>query len=138
MRLICAWVLFGIVFTAYPQEEKVDPPQIAIKIALGETISLHGTQITFSEVLEDSRCPREVQCVWAGRARVKITIAMDGEDASSRELIFGTKREGESSNYSVSEVDEYHYEAIGLSPYPQLPGEELDYSLLVKKVKKEN
>ncbi|MCW5518238.1 hypothetical protein J1N09_00200 [Aureitalea sp. L0-47] len=138
MRSICALVFFGIVFSVYPQEEKVDPPQIAIKIQLGETITLDGTQITFSEVLEDSRCPREVQCVWAGSARVKITIALDRENASSRELIFGAIRQGETSNNLVAETDDFHYEAIGISPYPQVPGEELDYSLLVKKVKKEN
>lgn len=136
-RLVVILLLFAVGFVR-AQEERVDPPQIAIKIGMEETIELDGTLVTFSEVLEDSRCPREVQCVWAGRARVSVRIVAPEGDEISRELIFGAKKQEETVNRIVVETDDFHYEAIGVSPYPQVPGEELDYSLLIKKVKKKD
>lgn len=33
-------------------------------------------RVSFSQVLEDSRCPVDVTCIWAGNARVRIGISM--------------------------------------------------------------
>ncbi len=33
-------------------------------------------RVSFNQVLEDSRCPGDVTCVWAGNARVQIGISM--------------------------------------------------------------
>jgi hypothetical protein len=51
----------------------------------GSWISLDGTNyvLGFVAVREDSRCPREVSCVWEGNARAAFTL---------RELIPGKKR----------------------------------------------
>jgi hypothetical protein len=45
---------------------------------VGETIRLHDLSIRTTEVLEDSRCPAEVQCVWAGRVVVRAEIRGQG------------------------------------------------------------
>jgi hypothetical protein len=31
-------------------------------------------QVRFVEVTEDSRCPKDVQCVWAGEVKVRLTV----------------------------------------------------------------
>lgn len=36
-------------------------------------------QIRFDSILDDSRCPQGVQCVWAGRAIAGITFSQNGE-----------------------------------------------------------
>ena len=41
---------------------------------IGETVSIHDVAITPIEVIEDSRCPVEVQCVHAGFLRVRVEI----------------------------------------------------------------
>ena len=51
----------------------------------GETITVSGTQITPVKMLEDSRCPQGVQCVWAGRVRISATIK-SGSTSDTREL----------------------------------------------------
>ena len=50
-----------------------------VRIALGEDVRVvpAGLVIAFDSVLSDSRCPRDVQCVWAGSARVRLTIGQD-------------------------------------------------------------
>jgi hypothetical protein len=43
-----------------------------INVALGQTASVDGPRIKPVAVLEDSRCPINARCVWAGRVRVKV------------------------------------------------------------------
>jgi hypothetical protein len=49
---------------------------VALALPIGETVFLEreGLHVTFSKVLEDSRCPQGVACVWAGVAAVEITV----------------------------------------------------------------
>ena len=64
-----------------------------VKARLGEEFSLHigessvinGEQlrIKFVEVSEDSRCPKDVTCIWEGRVTAVVEISTDG---SSQQL----------------------------------------------------
>lgn len=49
-----------------------DNEQLEAKI--NQTISAFGIQITPLEVLEDSRCPADVQCIQAGTVRLKMLL----------------------------------------------------------------
>jgi hypothetical protein len=56
---------------------------------LGETANLEGITVRPLEVVEDSRCPALVRCVWAGRVRIRAEISGTG----SRELTLGEPAE---------------------------------------------
>lgn len=45
-----------------------------------------GLKLEFAEVLEDSRCPQGVQCVWAGRVRIGLVASKPGVAARLFEL----------------------------------------------------
>lgn len=45
---------------------------------VNQTIRLHDLSIRATEVVEDSRCPTDVQCVWAGRVVVRTEIRGQG------------------------------------------------------------
>lgn len=51
---------------------------------LGETVRIGGQRVTPLRVLEDSRCPAQVTCVWAGRVRISVQIGR-----ATRELTLG-------------------------------------------------
>lgn len=51
---------------------------------IGETVRVHGIRVTPLRVLEDSRCPQNVRCVWAGRVRLSARVA-----GTVRELTLG-------------------------------------------------
>jgi len=138
MRLLFVLFFFGIVFDGHCQEERIDPPQIAIKILPGESVNVEDVELTFVEVLEDSRCPSSVDCIWNGRARVLLKLNRDGKDTSEAIVIFGELKQGEEPHRLLDLNSEYLLEAMQLNPYPAVPGEELEYSLLVKKVRKED
>jgi hypothetical protein len=54
-------------------------------VRVGDT----GVRLRFEAVLEDSRCPRDVACVWAGRARVR--VALMPREGSTETLELGTE-----------------------------------------------
>ena len=52
---------------------------------LNEVATLDGLTVRPLAVIEDSRCPASVQCVWAGRVRISAEIS----GAGTRELTLG-------------------------------------------------
>ena len=47
-----------------------------VEIGLGYSVTLpgQGIGISFDRVVEDSRCPENVMCIWAGRAEIGLTV----------------------------------------------------------------
>ena len=96
-------MLFSVI--AFGQEDSAETPKIAIKIPLGETVVIKGIAVKFVEVLEDSRCPTGVTCIWAGRTVVKVEVGSNG-NKREKTLIFGETKRGETKDtnlYSSSE-----------------------------------
>jgi hypothetical protein len=51
-----------------------------VAAGIGETADLgNGLHVRPLEVLEDSRCPQNARCVWAGRLRLRVNVEGVGE-----------------------------------------------------------
>jgi hypothetical protein len=51
-----------------------------VAAGIGQTADLgNGLRVRPLEVVEDSRCPQNARCVWAGRLRVRVNIEGVGE-----------------------------------------------------------
>lgn len=46
---------------------------------LGEEVRLGAVRVRPLEVLEDSRCPIDATCIWAGRVRLRVAVSGAGE-----------------------------------------------------------
>lgn len=48
-----------------------------VSIRLGQTGSAMGGKLSikFVEIVEDSRCPADATCVWAGNAKVRVQVS---------------------------------------------------------------
>lgn len=55
------------------------------EMKIGQRADLGGPKVTVLKVLEDSRCPMEARCVWAGRVRLNVRIEL-GSGTSEQEL----------------------------------------------------
>lgn len=66
---IAALALSGCAATATNPQPPSGPAR------LGQTVFVDGPHVTPLKVIEDSRCPMNARCVWAGRVvlRVKVT-----------------------------------------------------------------
>ena len=58
-----------------------------------------GLELTLVGVTEDSRCPTDVTCVWAGEVKVKIALSAGSSNAGEREV-----REEESTTFADRQV----------------------------------
>ena len=65
------------------------PPAAAVPVAkFGETAQAGILSVRPLALLEDSRCPASVQCVWAGQVRIRVEIT-DMMGRGLRELTLG-------------------------------------------------
>ncbi|WP_156843089.1 hypothetical protein [Novosphingobium aquimarinum] len=88
---------------------------------MGETAWVDGPKVTPLAVLEDSRCPMNARCVWAGRVRIRARIDL-GARREFRELTQG----------EPVQVADGSLELVEVQPDPPMVGqaglEEADYS----------
>jgi hypothetical protein len=131
--LFISFLLFALPFLA--QNETGMTPKIAIKIEQGKSINLHGLIVKFVEVTEDSRCPKYVNCIWAGRAIVQLEITDEIGSVQNKSIILGEIRGNESNDKTVYRKDGYFIEVISLNPYPEEGKESSKYSLLISEGK---
>ena len=54
----------------------------------GQTTYVDGPRVTPVRLLEDSRCPMEARCVWAGQVRIEARVRT-GRSVRLRELTLG-------------------------------------------------
>ena len=43
----------------------------ASNVRLGQTVIVDGPKIRVTRILEDSRCPMNARCIWAGRVKIQ-------------------------------------------------------------------
>ncbi|QAA82063.1 hypothetical protein EI546_10170 [Aequorivita sp. H23M31] len=125
-------ILFSSFAFGQNNEDGVKPPVIAVKVPLDKSVEIKGISIKFVEVVEDSRCPKGVNCIWAGRAIVKVEVTANGK-TEEKNLIFGEIRPGENKNSNLFSSSDFAINGLGLNPYPSVEnsGEDTDYVLLV-------
>lgn len=118
---------FLIVFYACqsPLEYEVYDYGDEFELKLGETITIgrNKASIEFVDVLEDSRCPSNVTCVWAGNGKVQLQFDND-------EVQLNTYLEP----HEIT-LEDVNIQLLSLDPYPEHPRqfEKEDYkvSLLI-------
>ena len=123
-------LLLFLLFTAaigYSQDKPVEVPKILVKIGLGETVTFKKATVTFLKVVEDSRCPLDVNCIWEGQATVLVEVIETGKEPKQVELLYGKRK-----NEQVFSSEGYSLKGISLSPYPSsTTSDKMDYVLLV-------
>jgi uncharacterized lipoprotein YmbA len=82
--------------TAPAEQARTVELGIEATLAPGSTVAVKGTalNVRFVSVSEDSRCPKDVNCIWAGEVRVQLEIQL-AQDVSRVEFLEGgTKASG--------------------------------------------
>ncbi|MEH3143337.1 MAG: hypothetical protein PGN37_24930 [Mycobacterium kyogaense] len=89
-------------------------------LAGGQQASVAGSAVTvrFDRVLEDSRCPALVDCVWAGQARIALVVESDGTPPQTVEL---STYPASDATGPTARVGAHAVTLRALDPYPQSP-----------------
>lgn len=109
-KLIFTFIISALLISCQNSTTPLNPAvgeTFEIKFGESATIQSEQIQVTFEELIEDSRCPEDVVCVWAGNA--KIIIQVDDQEVSLNTY----------SNPKYAELSEYNIKLISLNPYPR-------------------
>ena len=83
-------------------------------LAVGKSATISGTdyRLTFNRVTEDSRCPVDVQCVWAGDAKIELTVSRSSAPGDTRVISLTPPN-------SEATVGELRIRVVSLAPTPR-------------------
>ncbi len=87
-----------------------------LKLSVGQQVAVPGTRlrIKFTAVANDSRCPSDVTCVWAGNAAVKLELNGRGQGSS---VTLNSSKAGQF--VCEAAYQGYKVKLVELSPYPR-------------------
>jgi len=102
--LAAVTILAGIAMAKGPE---------SLKLGIGESKAAAGGKVTvkFLEVVDDSRCPVNARCVWAGNAKIKLAVSIGKAAPRTVELNSGLEPK-------FVTVGGYEIRFVDLSPYP--------------------
>lgn len=88
-RLTASALISAIALSACAATGAQTPLRDASDVALGQRAYADGPIIQPVEVIEDSRCPMNARCVWAGRVKVKMLWIRSTGEKQPFEVILG-------------------------------------------------
>jgi len=112
--LIGAYAMFMFIFSESLNYVELNK-EFSLKINQNAFIRSEFIKIKLIDI-SDSRCPKGVQCVWAGEARAEINILKNNQDVGTFNLTLGSGRNDE----STINFDKYSVKLTAVEPYPIL------------------
>jgi len=104
--------------------------EFELKVNQKALIESAGIAVSFDSVLEDSRCPEGVNCIWSGNAKIRLKSSKRKQTPSTVEL--NTDAGPKSSSYL-----NYEIKLVGLKPRPKadakVQANEYEAALIVTK-----
>lgn len=114
-------ILFGLLIFSLSisaQDEKETRIYSSV-LQSGEQLLFGDKSIRFKEVVSDSRCPKDVTCVWAGEAKVLIEIFENGKLMSEKVVVINPNIIDKMPLQFSAGNGIYALSAIELFPYPR-------------------
>ncbi|MBW2961688.1 hypothetical protein [Mesonia aestuariivivens] len=133
--LITSILFFGFVKAQAQNTEAtpnndIEAPVIVIKLYEGKSYQGDGYCLTFKKMIADSRCPKDVTCVWAGEAKALLTLEKNNKLVEEKEVIINNPIQ----RGDLFMLGEQSFFLYGLMPYPtsKVIKEDVEYYLRFK------
>lgn len=107
--------LLALTVLAGCKDDPVSPDSLPadLQLSIGESGLVLDKSATFTAVLGDSRCPRDVQCVWAGDAEVEVVLR-----EGTRVLATIVLHTNPGAGPSEVVAEGLRFRLVDLTPYP--------------------
>ncbi len=111
MKTIIATVILVLGFGALPADAAQRQERVRVQVNTEKRAPKSRLNIRFVELIEDSRCPADTNCIWAGNARIKVRVSKNGRSHEMTLDTNGKDRSGVAEGYSIK--------LTGLTPIPR-------------------
>ena len=119
-KLFLLALLFTIGVTAQDSTKvKAETPKIISKLMYGKTIEVEDLEFKFVAVESDSRCPKGVQCIWAGEAIVLIDVFKNGKKIEQKRISFSPTAQLQNSLGNLFASETLNITGFNIAPYPE-------------------
>ena len=108
--------------TALQSDRTAGPADPLILFELGRPIPIgsKGLKFILRDITEDSRCPAEAHCVWAGRVKALFWIELPNEPDEPVEPGHHVEIVYTAGRKSIERIDNYILEILEVKPLPGL------------------
>lgn len=113
MKKVFLTLLLTLLSVGYASAQRSQT--VSLRVGEQKTLARH-LKIRFVEVAEDSRCPKNAQCIWAGNAKVKIAVTKGTMKTPILEL-------NSTSDPRSAEYGGYEFTFVSLTEKPNKPGQ---------------
>lgn len=110
MKKILTLILLLFSVSFYAQNE--------IKITPKKCIPKKGFHLRLKAVIDDSRCPEGVTCIWAGEVSATIEVYKDKKLVEEKDITFNATNRLENIKWFEKYLSK-KIKGIGLMPYPK-------------------
>ncbi len=119
MNRIIILVFFILPVTGYAQDStKIDALKIVSRLKVGNTTNFGTKSIKFIRVIEDSRCPTGVDCIWPGEVKALIGFYKNNSLVEEKEFVFGVQAINNDRIKEILSIEKKVVYAYNISPYP--------------------
>jgi hypothetical protein len=122
---------YGDTENAYASDGAEIGEPFTLKVNQTEHLESAGLDVTFVNVTEDSRCPSDVTCVWAGQVSVVVDVkAPSGSNQLTLTLTGGQSEAKAVGNYSIrlADIQPYPLSTKEILPSDYVATLQIDYS----------
>lgn len=85
-------------------------------IGIGATARVGGVAVTPLHLLEDSRCPKDVTCIWAGRVLIRARIEAEGRSSIAEMQVGKPVATSANSAIVLARVEPERISGVGIDP----------------------
>jgi hypothetical protein len=111
MKGLIAGLMLMLAFAVSPAVAAKRTETLKVQINKEKSFAKAKLNVRFVELVEDSRCPADAQCVWAGNAKIKIRVTMNGR---SHDITLDTN-----GPHQATTTEGYSIKLISLTPAPR-------------------
>ena len=111
MKGLIAGLMLMLAFGVMPASAAKRSETVRVQINKEKKFPKAKLSVRFVELVEDSRCPTDTQCVWAGNAKIKIRVTMNGR---THDLSLDTN-----GPHQAATAEGYTIKLLSLTPAPR-------------------
>lgn len=120
MRPILSFLVLFLSFTLTIAQESIkrNSTDVIHKLEVQKTVEFGSEKMKFVKVIEDSRCPTDTNCIWAGELKILIEFYNNNSLIEEKEFVFGSEAIHPNAMKLLRTMNTKSLYAYTVSPYP--------------------